>query len=185
MRKQINYGQINYKSDEIIIGPSLISKVYGSILLGILFGTIFFLAYSGVKGSNWLTIFKSSWYLVALMLWLGIRFLGGWSHKMVINKKNKMVLVTKRWLFYPYQISRYPFNKIKYATWEIATSARKMVLDSELVQINLLMEKDEWLSIGGVSYPQPGKSVDEGKEISRQIAEFIGVPSKEIKRKSK
>lgn len=183
MRKLINNGEINFKKNKIIIGNSLVSKISGFIMLSVIAGVAIALAFIGVRGSQWWSIFKSSWYLVGIMLWLGARYIGGWSHSMIIDKEKKKISVIKRWMFYPYAVKEYLFDDIKSVIWEEASSDRKIVLETKLVEVTIELVNNEWVSVGGVSYPQPGKSVQEGKEISTRIADFIGVESRELRRK--
>lgn len=183
MRKVINNGEINFQKNRIIVGNSIISKISGFVMVGVVGGVAIGLAIIGVKGDQWWKIFKTTWYLVGIMLWLSLRYIGAWSHKMVITREN--VQVFKRWLFYPYSIKMYPVNSIKNILWEKAGTDKNVVIDTPLVQVTIELDNDEWISVGGVSYPQPGKSVQEGKEIAEKIGNFLDVNAKELIKKKK
>jgi hypothetical protein len=183
MRININYGEIHFKPEKVVIGTNVVSKITGGFLIAVILGTSAFMTFIGVKGVQWWTIFKSTWFLVAIMLWMGLRYLGGWSDRMVIDKRTHEITTTKKWLFIPYKVTKYPFKSVKSVVWENVSSTRKSWMDTQLTQVTLELKKNEWLGIGGVSYPEPGKSNEIGKNIANLVAEFIGAPVRELKPK--
>jgi len=64
--------------------------------------------------------------------------------------------------------------------WEDVSSTRKTWMDTQLTQVAFNLEKNEWLGIGGVSFPEPEKSREMGKKIANLVADFVGAKVKEF-----
>lgn len=176
MRISINYGEMQFKEDKIWMGTNIISRLTGGFFLVFFFGLIIAFSLMGMKGSQWWMLFQGIWLFVALMVYMGLRYVGAWSDSMLIDKKKKKITVTKHWLFIPIKTVEYPFTNIKEVVWKETKAPKKLNLgnDNKSAEVHLNLKKNKWLSIAGVSYPQAEKAIAVAKDIANRLGDFIG-----------
>jgi hypothetical protein len=176
MRISINYGEMQFKENKIWMGTNIISRLTGGSFLALFFGLIIAFSLMGMKGSQWLLLLQGTWFIVGVMMYFGLRYVGAFSDTMLIDKNKKNITVTKHWFFIPVKTTVYLFANIKEVVWRELEVPKKLGLgnESRSAEVHLNLTKNKWLSIAGVSYPSSEKAIAAARDIADRLGAFIG-----------
>lgn len=177
MRIPVNYGEMEIRSDKIVVGPSWISRAIGWVMVAFLAGIVLFLLVIGFEHITWRQIDIRVILLVVITIYLSLRFMGGWSDRMVIDGKSKTILVTKRWVFIPIRRARLPFGDVKFVQCQEVSDQGLKWKDADMAEIVFVLKNDDTLSIASLSYAEPKAALRTSKDITKRIADLVGCPT--------
>ncbi len=178
MRMLVNYGAVRVSKNRIRVGVSLISQITGIIMLSVVAFLIIFII--AVGGGPYLFSRSSAqlWILGALIIYLGLRFVGAWSDTQIIDGAAQEVRVNKHWLFVPYSRKTFPFRSIRSVTWQeiINRKVGASQLDTRTTQVMFYLKDKGWLTVASISWPDPDKTLKSAETLARVIADMVGCP---------
>lgn len=177
MRIPVNYGEVDIRPDKIVVGPSWISRAIGWVMVAFIAGIVLFLLIIGFEHIEWRQIDVRVILLVVITLYLSLRFMGGWSDRMVIDGVSKTIVVTKRWVFVPIRRARLSFADVKYVQCQEVSNQGLKWKDADMAEIIFVLKNDDILSIASLSYAEPKAALRTSKDITKRIADLVGCPA--------
>ena len=177
MRIPVNYGEVQIRSDKIVVGPSWISRTIGWVMVAFIAGIVLFLLIIGFEHIEWRQIDIRVVLLVVITGYLSLRFMGGWSDRIVIDGESKTILVTKRWVFVPIRRARLSFGDIKNVQYQEVSDQGLKWKDADMAEIVFVLKNDDILSIASLSYAEPKAGLKTSKDITKRIADLVGCPT--------
>jgi hypothetical protein len=178
MRIPVNYGEVNIRPDKIVVGPGWISRTIGWLMLVFILVVAVFLLISGFTLTEMRQEDIGVLFLFMVTIYLGLRFMGGWSDRMVIDGRSKTIVVTKRWLFLPIRRVKLYFNDVHYIHWREVSDQSTGWKDTDMAEVAFVLKRGDAVSIASVSYVEPKAGLRIAENIAQRVGNIVGCPSR-------
>jgi len=177
MRIPVNYGEFHFKEDKIIVGPSLISRAVGWLMLSVIVVLFLFLSIIGVGYQELKDVPKTVFILPTVIIYLSLRFMGASSDLMLIDGNDKTISVKKRRLFIPIRRMSYKFDDIASVNWDEANNKSVMGKGADMVEVAFRLKGGGTISIATISCAELKSAHQAATKITSKIAEIVECPA--------